>query len=278
MQEREPLVETEPKKRRPYGIVSKAPFPTILDRIMSRKGLTRKELAEYVGMTKGAVCFWFTGRSVPSPKAFGGLLEVFKLDGDGLDGDELDALTEAYGCELRKGRGVSINSLELSRLLIKPSESPVGKWIEKQCIERNITVTEGMRLLKLTSKRSSVRDSFGLKTLIRMQQDAPLAFKLSEEGIEILNRAIRDQISTELKKGHRFDHREKNKSILTSEERSMLNYNYYNLAEVAEVLGTSREWIRILCRKFNFVSPLTPEQIGVLSTHLKRTKPVLDKI
>jgi len=273
MKEREVelLVETEPKKRKPYGLVSKEPFPTILNGILLKRGLTRKDLAEITEMTQGAVCFWFTGRSVPSLKALGALLIALRLDDD-----EVDELTEAYGCELSKGRGVSrVNSLELSRLLIKPSESPVGKWIEEQCIERNITVTEGMRLLKLTSKRSSVRDSFGLETLIRMQQNAPWAFKLSEEEIEILNRAIQDQISTELEKRHRFVHRGKNG--LTPEERKTLNYHYYNFAEVAETLGTSREWIRILCRKFNFVSPLTRDQIKKLETHLAETKDLREK-
>ena len=117
------------------GKISDDPFSQALHKSALVSGFeSQNVLANAVEIRQSTVSRWYRGKSTPSPAVFGDLLVLFDLNDD-----KREPLVEVYANLLAKRQELQAKN---NKHYIKPSNNPLGKWIEDTSKKKNITIKQ----------------------------------------------------------------------------------------------------------------------------------------
>ncbi len=254
---------------RPYGgKISDDPFSQALyNAAVSRGFESQSVLANAVEIRPSTVGKWYGGKSTPTPSVFGDLLVLLNLNDE-----EREPVVEAYANRIVKRKELQVKN---HRSYMKPSNSPLGKWIEDTCKEKNITLGKLSKMLGSNSHLEK-RFSLSLGSLEHIRQNAKEALELSEEQTDTLNRLIDREIQQRTEEGHRFQNGMNGSQL--KKEQKMLSYRTYNGAQAAVELGVTRPTVSSLREKFGLPHLLTEENLRMLKEHLEKSKDIRQKL
>lgn len=253
------------------GKVSDDPLSQALYKSALSRGFeSQRALAKALGISFGTVGRWYSAEHVPSPDVFGDLIVLL----DPTD-DEREPLVEAYANNLAERDKNS--KLKISRILMRPSNAPLSRWIEDFCKERNITINQFSQMLGFNNALGGKRrNSLGFDSLEQIRQNAKDKLGLSEDQTINLNEVINSEIQQRQEKGHRFQSGLSGGSQVIKKQKE-LSYRTYNGHQAANELGISRESVSKLRRKFNLPLLLIDEHIETLRAHLEKTRTSREK-
>ncbi|MBI2327960.1 hypothetical protein HYU92_06610 [Candidatus Curtissbacteria bacterium] len=266
--------------RRPYGEnVSLEPLPQALRALMVSRGFeTQISLGKALGgKSNSTVRPWLIGRRVPSPEEFGRLLILLKPNGQ-----ELDRLVEPWRNLLQAGRGriggVAADSevaIKRGKSLIKPAETPIGRWLEDYCRQKQISLAILLRILGLNiNPYGQNRDNLSIDSLATLLEKSE-RLDLTDEEKEQLADAIAATIEIKSSSGHRFQGGPKGGKIRSMQKT--LPYVTYNGVEAAGHLGVSRAAVSVVRGQLDLPLLMTAAQLAMLEGHFAKTKEAREK-
>lgn len=253
------------------GNISKEPFPQALYNLAVSRGYeSQSSLAKVFGH-KGndGTGFWYQGKRVPTPDYFGALLMLFKPKDE-----ELDALVEPYRRLLAEGKGSQGNvsgtrrAVETGRKCIKPSDTPLGSWIENYAQKEGISLQTLAKRLQYSSMTG--RDGFGLESMSYILQKAPEALGLSKQQTKILAEAVAKTIVEKISQGYEF--RNSIDVMRLKQIQQELQCTTFTGPQAARKLGTSRQNISLLRQRMDLPMLLTENDIARMAKWLEGTK------
>lgn len=245
------------------GNIADTPFVKALRAVAVDRGFeSQRSLARALGHNSSdRVGKYYRGQHVPSPEAFGELLILFCSTKGDYD-DKSEALVDAYAQEITRGKGVRYSRkdvLEQSRRQIKPSDTPIGGWIENTVQELGITIRELSRTLGVNNIH---RDLCGLLQFNDIEKNVGEAPSLSPAQKESLSEAIRSTVRQRQSEGHIFQTTPRGSKIRQIQKQ--LGYITYNGVQVAREFGVTRQTTSNWRKKRNWLSPLTERQMEIL--------------
>lgn len=255
------------------GNIADKPFPQTLHGLAVSRGFdSQQSLARALGLTQGLVGGWYRGISSPSPELFGCLLIVLNLTDE-----EQEPLVELYAQELASQKLKRKNAdfwFKKSRIMIHPSDNPLGKWFENQSEKDGDTLSQSSEKFKSPGLLLK-RRRFSLEDLDFISQNGKDAYDLSEDEEVILLETVEKEKEYRREKGHRFQRGLIGMKVI--EEQEKLNYPTWNGQQAGAELGITRERVRQLREKFGLPLLLTKVHMKKLKEYLAGTEDIREK-